>query len=70
MTIDWTPHPDDPSYIFAHYNGWARGHVRCVTSQWVGVCDYTDGPMVPAENTESAARALVESAIRRALAGA
>jgi len=65
--IDWTPHPDDQSYIFAHFNGWARGYVRCVCGVWVGVCDYTDGPITPSENTEPAARAAVEAEIRRAV---
>ena len=67
MTITWEPHPADASITHAIVRGVVRGSVRRASNGWYGRCDYTDGPMWPDTNTQVAARALVESAIRDVL---
>ena len=70
MTIDWHPHPADPETILASVDGVNRGYVRRMRGcGWYGRTDY-GGVLRPDDGTEAAARALVESAIRRALVGA
>ena len=62
--IDWTPHPFDPGCTVASANGVEHGLVGKSGGNWYGWVIKSSTIRWPAENTESAARALVELAVR------
>ena len=70
MTIDWSPHPEEPGTVLASVDGVNRGYVRqSAVTGWYGRTDY-GGVLRPDDGTEAGARGRVETAIRRALVGA